>query len=63
MVLSHLVYSNLKIHAGKFDLIQCSGVLHHLPDPQYGLNILSNFLAPGGGMALMVYARYTFLHL
>ena len=42
---------------GKFDLIQCSGVLHHLPDPQLGLNILSRSLADEGGMEIMVYAK------
>ena len=40
---------------GLFDLISCTGVLHHLPDPQTGLNILSASLKPGGGMFLMVY--------
>ena len=42
---------------GKFDLIQCSGVLHHLSNPQEGLNILSEALAEKGGAAIMVYAQ------
>ena len=42
---------------GKFDLIQCSGVLHHLSNPQEGLNILSEALAEEGGAAIMVYAQ------
>ena len=42
---------------GKFDLISCSGMLHHLPDPQAGLNTLAASLKPGGGMAIMVYPQ------
>ena len=42
---------------GQFDLISCTGVLHHLPDPQAGLNTLHASLKPGGGMALMLYTR------
>lgn len=41
---------------GPFDYIDCCGVLHHLDDPQAGLNALAGFLAPNGGMGLMVYA-------
>jgi 2-polyprenyl-3-methyl-5-hydroxy-6-metoxy-1,4-benzoquinol methylase len=43
---------------GLFDYIDCCGVLHHLPDPAEGLRALLSVLAPGGGMGLMVYARY-----
>jgi len=46
-----------QLNLGKFDLIECSGVLHHLPSPQLGLNILSNSLTARGGLALMVYGR------
>jgi SAM-dependent methyltransferase len=42
----------------KFDQIVCTGVLHHLPDPDTGLRALRNVLAPGGAMHLMVYAAY-----
>jgi SAM-dependent methyltransferase len=41
-----------------FDLVVCTGVLHHLPDPDYGLRALRDVLRPGGAMRLMVYARY-----
>jgi len=41
---------------GRFDYIDCCGVLHHLPDPDAGLAALTGALAPGGGMGLMVYA-------
>lgn len=39
----------------KFDLIICSGVIHHLEDPNSGINYLSNILEPDGVIDLMVY--------
>jgi SAM-dependent methyltransferase len=41
-----------------FDQIVCTGVLHHLPDPDLGLRSLRNVLASDGAMHLMVYATY-----
>src|SRR6516225_9277320 len=41
-----------------FDQIVCTGVLHHLPDPEIGLRSLRNVLARNGAMQLMVYATY-----
>ncbi len=41
-----------------FDQIVCTGVLHHLPDPDAGLRALRNVLSPGGALHLMVYATY-----
>jgi SAM-dependent methyltransferase len=41
-----------------FDQIVCTGVLHHLPDPDAGLQALRDVLAPGGIMHLMLYAPY-----
>ena len=41
-----------------FDQIVCTGVLHHLPDPDLGLRSLRDVLAPNGAMHLMVYAAY-----
>ena len=43
---------------GDFDYIDCCGVIHHLDDPVAGLRSLTNVLAPGGGIGLMVYAPY-----
>ena len=43
---------------GKFDYIQCSGVLHHLESPDAGLKVLSDSLTERGGMGIMVYAQY-----
>jgi SAM-dependent methyltransferase len=41
-----------------FDQIVCTGVLHHLPDPDAGLKALRGVLKPDGAMHLMVYAPY-----
>ena len=41
-----------------FDQIICTGVLHHLPDPDEGLLRLREVLAPEGAMQIMVYASY-----
>jgi SAM-dependent methyltransferase len=41
-----------------FDLIVCTGVLHHLVDPDAGLRALRSVLKPEGAMSLMVYAPY-----
>jgi SAM-dependent methyltransferase len=41
-----------------FDQIVCTGVLHHLPDPDIGLRALRTVLAPNGAMHAMVYAAY-----
>lgn len=43
---------------GPFDLISCTGVLHHLPDPDAGLRALKAVLAPRGAMSLMLYGRF-----
>ena len=42
----------------EFDQIVCTGVLHHLPDPDAGLAALRGVLKPGGAMHIMVYAPY-----
>ena len=52
-------YSLLSLPAlglGQFDYINCSGVLHHLADPDLGLRVLRSALKPGGAIGLMVYA-------
>ena len=42
----------------RFEHVVCTGVLHHLPDPNLGLRALREVLDPGGAMHLMVYAPY-----
>ncbi len=41
-----------------FDLIICTGVLHHLVDPDAGLRALRSVAKPEGAIYLMVYAPY-----
>lgn len=41
----------------RFDFIACSGVLHHLPDPEAGWEALAAALKPGGAMRIMVYSK------
>ncbi|MXU65804.1 class I SAM-dependent methyltransferase [Oceanomicrobium pacificus] len=43
---------------GPFDYIDCTGVLHHLPDPDAGFRALARALTPDGGIGMMVYAPY-----
>lgn len=47
-----------QLDLGKFDYIDCCGVLHHLPDPEQALCILKGMLNIGGGIGLMVYAPH-----
>jgi SAM-dependent methyltransferase len=42
----------------RFDLIVCTGVLHHLGDPDAGLRALRSVMKVDGAMLLMVYGRY-----
>ena len=42
----------------RFDHVICTGVLHHLADPDAGLRALRSVLKPDGAMYLMVYAPY-----
>jgi SAM-dependent methyltransferase len=42
----------------RFEQVVCTGVLHHLPDPDLGLRALREVLEPRGAMHLMVYAPY-----
>ncbi len=47
-----------KLGLGTFDYINCSGVLHHLPEPVHGLLSLASALRDDGALFLMLYARY-----
>ena len=49
---------------GKFDYIECSGVLHHLPNPALGLHALTEMLAADGVLNLMVvWQDWSYRHL
>jgi SAM-dependent methyltransferase len=41
-----------------FDHVVCTGVLHHLPDPDAGLRALRDVLETTGALHVMVYAPY-----
>ena len=41
----------------RFDLIECSGVLHHMKDPISGWRVLVSLLEPGGFMKLGLYSE------
>ena len=40
-----------------FDIIECSGVLHHMEEPTKGLSALNNQLKPGGYIKLGLYSE------
>tara|TARA_B100000965_G_C19594586_1_gene759574 strand:- start:760 stop:3093 length:2334 start_codon:yes stop_codon:yes gene_type:complete len=42
----------------RFDLIECSGVLHHMQDPSKGLSNLVRSLEPKGFLKLGLYSKY-----
>lgn len=41
----------------KYDIIVCSGVLHHMKDSEHGLDALLNCLKPGGMMQIGLYSE------
>jgi Tfp pilus assembly protein PilF/2-polyprenyl-3-methyl-5-hydroxy-6-metoxy-1,4-benzoquinol methylase len=43
--------------AERFDMIECTGVLHHLRDPLAGWRILASRLKPGGVMKVALYSE------
>ena len=44
---------------GTFDIIICSGVIHHLSEPDRGLNKLVEFLGTNGIMPIYLYCQYS----
>ncbi len=42
---------------GSFDIVECSGVLHHLADPLAGWRALLSLLRPGGFMLVGLYSE------
>lgn len=41
-----------------FDVVECSGVLHHMADPEAGLKVLLDCLKPGGFLKLGLYSDH-----
>jgi hypothetical protein len=58
LVLHRLAIEEIGQLGQTFDEIVCTGVLHHLPDPDVGLRALRCVLAPDGAMHVMVYGTY-----
>ena len=56
--LHQLAIERIRELGRSFDQIVCTGVLHHLPDPDAGLRALRDVLNPQGAMHVMVYAPY-----
>lgn len=46
------------LNLGKFDYINCSGVLHHLDSPDDGLRALKAVLKSDGAICILVYGKY-----
>lgn len=60
--LGNIRFVRLDLHAvaelgQRFHAIHCTGVLHHVSDPEHGLKLLADTLTPGGVMEIMVYNR------
>ncbi len=53
----HLSLYDVDQIEGEFDLINCVGVLHHLPDPIRGIKALASKLKPGGLFHIFVYGE------
>ena len=47
----------------KFDLIESSGVLHHMEDPMAGWKVLTNCLKPGGLFRIGLYSELSRQHI
>lgn len=58
LILRQLSLLDVQELGQKFDLIVCTGVLHHLVDPDAGLQALRSVLKKDGAMQIMVYASY-----
>ena len=47
----------LGVLSERFDLIECSGVLHHMEDPLAGWRVLTSLRKPGGRMRIGLYSE------
>jgi SAM-dependent methyltransferase len=52
------ILKDLPKSAGSYDLVFCSGVIHHLEDPYLGFQILSRKVKPGGRFVISLYHSY-----
>ena len=59
----HIDLLKLKKLKRKFNIIECIGVLHHLDDPEQGLNILLDTLETNGFLKLGLYSKLARQHI
>ena len=59
----HLDLLKLENLKQKFDIIECMGVLHHLENPELGLNVLLNILKPSGFLKIGLYSELARKHI
>lgn len=52
---------DLPFDPASFDLVYCTGVLHHTPDPSGGFRELARVLRPGGKLLVSLYHSWGFL--
>lgn len=55
--------AHLPLRPGVFDVLYCSGVLHHTPDPRRSFTSIIKTVKPGGHVVLGLYNRYARLPL
>lgn len=58
---AHFVETDLRapgLRAGAFDVVTCSGVLHHTPDPAASFRAIARLIRPGGMVVVGVYNAY-----
>jgi SAM-dependent methyltransferase len=58
LTLRRLRIEDVRELGGRFDFVDASGVLHHLPEPREGLAAIAGTLEDDGVVYLMLYARY-----
>ncbi|HEX7487531.1 MAG TPA: methyltransferase domain-containing protein, partial [Anaeromyxobacteraceae bacterium] len=46
------------LQAGAFDVVYCSGVLHHTPEPQASFRAIAQLMRPGGVIVVGLYNAY-----
>ncbi len=51
------ILSLTEMDIGEFDYITCTGVLHHLENPEDGLISLRSVLRPGGAIGILIYGK------
>jgi SAM-dependent methyltransferase len=47
---------DLDLHADRFDIVACTGVLHHMENPLRGWRILTDLTKPGGAQYIALYS-------